>query len=323
MTFSNDIVIKTALETLKIEWETIQGLEASIDASFVEVVRLMYECKGRIIVTGVGKSAIVGKKIVATLNSTGTPSIFLHAADAIHGDLGMVQSNDLVLCISKSGDTAEVKVLVPIVKHLGSTLVAMVSNSQSFLAYQAHYILYTPVPKEADPNNLAPTASTIAQMAMGDTIAMALLALRGFSANDFALFHPGGSLGKQLYLRVSDLFVLHERPAVSLEATIRETIIEITSKRLGCTVVTDELGRVCGIITDGDLRRMLERESDITPLRAKDIMTHYPRHISKDALAVVALEKMRTHSITQLVVMEEEKYIGIVHLHDLLKEGIV
>jgi arabinose-5-phosphate isomerase len=247
----------------------------------------------------------------------------MHAADAIHGDLGMIQPKDVVLCISKSGDTAEIKVLVPMLKHLGGTLIGMVSNTQSYLATQANYILHTPVSKEADPNNLAPTASTIAQMAIGDAMAMALLSLRGFTPDDFALFHPGGSLGKQLYLRVNDLYVKHGRPSVPINATIRETIIEMTSYRLGCTLVVDDEMHIKGIITDGDLRRMLQQETNVQHLRAHNIMTSAPKTISKDALAVQALEEMKQHSITQLVVVDQDRYVGIIHLHDLIKEGIV
>ncbi len=323
MSFASSIIIKTALQTIEIEAQTIAKLKNSINLSFEVAVQKMYECKGRIVVTGIGKSALVGKKIVATLNSTGTPALFMHAADAIHGDLGMIRQEDIILCISKSGETSEIKVLVPMLRILGGSLIAMVSNLDSYLAKQADYIFHTPVAKEADPNNLAPTASTTAQMVMGDAIAMALLALNGFTPNDFAQFHPGGLLGKRLYMRVCDIVTHHEKPAVQLTDPIRATIVEITSKRLGCTAVLDEQQQVQGIITDGDLRRMLEQNQDTTTVCAKDIMSSNPKTISSDALCVSALEKMKHHSITQLIVLEQNTYVGIIHLHDLIREGII
>ena len=319
----NNIIIQTALKTIQIEADAIQALQASINTGFCQCVESIFKSDGRLIVTGIGKSALIAKKMVATFNSTGTPSVFMHAADAIHGDLGMIQPNDLVMCISKSGETPEIKILVPLVKHLGSQMIGMVSNKNSFLAKQADFILHTPIDKEADPNNLAPTASTAAQMALGDALASSLLALRGFTPNDFAQYHPGGALGKQLYLRVCDIYTLNEKPFVLENENIRNTIIEMTSKRLGVTVVVDSNHRIKGIITDGDLRRMLQSQEKVEHLSAKDIMTKNPLTIGKDILAMKALNIMREKSITQLVVEDDEKYEGVVHLHDLLREGLV
>ncbi|MEL7119635.1 MAG: KpsF/GutQ family sugar-phosphate isomerase, partial [Bacteroidota bacterium] len=267
---------------------------------------------------------LIAQKIVATLNSTGTPALFMHAADAIHGDLGMIQSDDIVMCISKSGETAEIKVLIPLLKNMGSQIIGMVSNKQSFLGKNADFILHTPVTVEADPNNLAPTASTTCQAALGDALATALLAMRGFSPNDFALFHPGGMLGKQLYLRVHDLYINNQAPQVAITDNIQDVILEITSKCLGATAVLDEAGRLCGIITDGDLRRMINNTKDFNALSAKDIMGKTPKRIHADELAIKALEMMRNHSITQLIVVDtENKYLGMIHLHDLIREGLV
>jgi len=316
-------IIKTALKTLKIEAETIKSLKQGINDDFANAVEFIYKSEGRLIITGIGKSALVAQKIVATLNSTGTPSIFMHAADAIHGDLGMMLPNDVVICISKSGATPEIQVLLPFLKKLGNTTIAMVSNIESYLAQHSDFVIHTPISKEADPNNLAPTASTTAQMAMGDAIAMSLLALRGFTPNDFAQFHPGGSLGKQLYLSVDDIFIKNEKPAVGPEATIREVILEITSKRLGATAVVGKKGNLLGMITDGDLRRMLEQETDLNNVLAKDIMTSTPRSIAVNELAISALTIMRRHSISQLIVKKEQQYLGMIHLHDLIREGLV
>lgn len=318
-------IINTAIRTIDIEISALKDLRSGIQAAFAEVVELIHASKGRVVVTGIGKSAIIAQKIVATLNSTGTPALFMHAADAVHGDLGMVQTGDLLLCLSKSGSTAEIKVLLPLVKHRGILVVGMVSQRNSWLAQHADYVLYTPVTEEADPNDLAPTASTTAQMALGDALAVALLALRGFQSTDFAAFHPGGLLGKQLYLRVSDLSAGNERPAVNEEASVQQAILEITSKRLGCTVVLNDSGQATGIITDGDLRRTLEQKGDrgLFQLKAKDIMNPQPKTIALNAMAVEALEKMRSHSITQLLVVDEGRYAGIVHLHDLIREGLV
>ena len=320
-----DFIIKTAKKTIEIEIQTLKSLLHSVDGSFEAAVKAMATTRGRVVVTGIGKSAIIAQKIVATLNSTGTPSIFMHAADAVHGDLGMIQSEDIVLCISKSGETSEIKVLVPLLKHLGSTLIGMVSNLHSYLGQQSDWVLHTPISKEADPNNLAPTASTTAQVVMGDALAMTLLALKGFSSKDFAQFHPGGTLGKQLYLRVRDIYPNNERPIVYLQTNLQQTILEMTSKRLGVTVVLDNNEKVQGIITDGDLRRMLEKGNleNWMHLKAADIMSNNPKLIEKDALAVKALDVMRKHSITQLIVVHQEQYLGIVHLHDLIREGLI
>ena len=316
-------IIQSALATLDIEIETLINLRECINADFVQTVETIVQSKGRVIITGIGKSAIVAQKIVATLNSTGTPSVFMHAADAIHGDIGIVQRDDTVICISKSGDTPEIKVLVPLLKNFGSTLISMVANKESYLAKQSNFILHTPIAQEADPNNLAPTASTTAQMAMGDALAVALLAVRGFTSQDFAQFHPGGALGKQLYLRVRDIYPNHGAPSVSRNTNLKNTILEMTSQRLGAAVVLDEAHYIVGIITDGDLRRMLVKDLDIKLVRAEDVMTPNPLTIDANALAVEAMVLMRQKSITQLVVVDNEQYVGMVHLHDLLKEGIV
>lgn len=320
-------LLTTARRTIQIEAETLLALADSLDDSpdFVRCVEAVAASTGRLVLTGIGKSAIVAQKIVATLNSTGTPALFLHAADAIHGDLGMISPQDLVLCISKSGETPEIRLLVPLLKNFGNPLIAMTANRQSTLARQADFLLWTPVEQEADPNNLAPTASTTAQMALGDALAVALLARKGFSPEDFGKFHPGGALGKQLYLRVRDLCALHERPSVGPDASLQEIILEISSKRLGATAVLDSEEHLLGIITDGDLRRMLQRGnfSDFASLRARDILSASPKSISPDALAVDALAMLRQYSITQLLVLEGDNYVGVVHLHDLVREGLV
>lgn len=320
---SDKFIQKIALQTLQIECETLNNLQAVINSNFAEVVQSIFHCSGRLIVTGVGKSAIVAQKIVATLNSTGTPSVYMHAADAVHGDLGMIHPDDFVLCLSKSGETAEVKVLLPFLKATGNKVIGMTARLNSYLGQHADFVLHTPVPQEADPNNLAPTASTIAQAALGDALATALLALRGFTAKDFAKFHPGGTLGKQLYLRVDNLYTQNEKPQVLPTATLQEVIVEMTSKRLGCTAVTNSKNQLIGIITDGDLRRMLESGKSLSDLSAEDIMTSGPQKIVGPALAVKALEIMRERSITQLPVTEGDTYLGMVHLHDLIKEGLV
>ena len=311
-----------ALQTIAIEIQAIEALKEAINSEFCATVEAIFQSKGRVIVSGIGKSALVAKKIVATFNSTGTPAIFMHASDAIHGDLGMIQKADIVLCLSKSGATTEIKVLVPLIKNLGNLLIGMTANEDSYLSKHADYHLHTPIVREADPNNLAPTASSTAQMVLGDALATALLALRGFSPNDFAQFHPGGALGKQLYLRVRDLYLQNERPEVNPSTSIQDTIIEMTSKRLGATAVIEE-GQLVGIITDGDLRRMLEKKVAIDQLCAREVMNPQPKIIQKEDLAVKALEKMRAHSITQLIVMDQQQYLGFVHLHDLLKEGLI
>ncbi len=307
------------------EADTVRNLLGFIDDDFEKVVKLIYESKGRVIITGIGKSAIIAQKIVATLNSTGTPSVFMHAADAIHGDMGMVREEDVVIFISKSGNTPEIKVLVPLIRNIGNNrIVAMVSNTDSFLAQNAEYVIKAHVEKEACPNNLAPTNSTTAQLVMGDALAMCLIACRSFSSRDFAKFHPGGSLGKRLYTRVSDVFDKENRPRVALEDGIRSVIVEMSGGCLGAVAVVDEAGRLLGIITDGDLRRMLEKYKDVDGLKAKDIMSRQPKIISEEELAYNAFMLMEKNSITQLVVTDEEHiYKGMVHLHDILREGVV
>ena len=319
----NISIREIAKQTLSIEAGSIMELREFIDDSFVEVVSLLDKMKGRLVVSGIGKSAIIGQKIVATLNSTGTPSIFMHAADAIHGDLGMVQQDDVVMIISKSGESPEIKVLITLIKNLGNKLIAMVGNLDATLALGADMVLNTTVSQEACPNNLAPTSSTTAQLAMGDALAVCLMEVKGFSSSDFAKFHPGGSLGKKLYLRVSDLSKLNERPAVNQNSSIKDVIVEITRKRLGLTAVLDEEGMLTGVITDGDLRRMLEKGNDIIYTTAKDIMGIHPKTIEGDALAVDALDRMRKNNITQLIVTEDKHYAGVIHLHDLIREGII
>ena len=318
-----EIIRNTAIRTLRIEADALDLLSEQIQEDFISAVKLISSNPGRLVISGIGKTAIVAQKIVSTLNSTGTASIFLHAADAVHGDLGMIQKNDIVLCISKSGETEEMKLLVSLVKNFGNTVIAMVSKADSFLSKKADLIIHVPVPEEADPNNLAPTTSTTLQIAMGDAMATSLLALRGFSSNDFAQLHPGGSLGKQLYARVSDICAHNPRPFVLESASIRETIIEISSKRLGACVVLDSQEKLIGIITDGDLRRMLESEREVGQLVAKDIMSPNPKTIEKDELAAQAYAKMKTNSISQLVVLHEGRYFSIVHVQDLLREGIL
>ena len=317
--------IRVARRAIGIELAALEGLRECIGTDFCQVVSLLAGAAGRVVVTGVGKSALIAQKITATFNSTGTPSIYLHAADAVHGDMGMIQPGDVLMYLSKSGDNEEAKVLVPLVRARGNRVVGMVANRTSWLARHSDLVLYTPVREEADPHNLAPTASALVQMAMGDALAVCLLERRGFTERDFAYFHPGGVLGKQLYMRVRDLCHRQAPPVVRSEAGVQEVILEMTTKRLGCAVVTDP-GReeVCGIITDGDLRRMLERyQADgWGSLRAADIMTSGPQRIEAAEMAVQALSRMREHSITQLVVTEAGRFLGIIHLHDLLREGI-
>jgi arabinose-5-phosphate isomerase len=312
-----------ALRTVQLEAQAIAQLSDKVNDDFVKIVQLIADTNGRLIVSGIGKSAIIGQKIVATLNSTGTPSIFLHAADAIHGDLGMVQKDDVVLIISKSGESPEIKALVPLIKGFGNPIIAMVGKLTSSLAKSANWIIDTTVSKEACPNNLAPTSSTTAQLVMGDALAVALMELKGFKTEDFARYHPGGMLGKQLYLKVSDLFVQNEKPFVHADAGLREVIVEISKKRLGVTAVLGEQNRLLGIITDGDLRRMLEKSTDLSNITAKDIMSTHPKTIQADILAVQALEVLRKHDITQLLVLDGQQYAGVLHIHDLVKEGLI
>ena len=311
-----------AKATINNEADAISGLINAIDDDFVRCVKMIYNSKGRVIVTGIGKSAIIGQKIVATFNSTGTPSVFMHAADAIHGDLGTIQKEDITICLSKSGETPEIKVLIPLIKNQGSRLIAIVGNRESYLARQADYILDATVSKEACPNNLAPTSSTTAQLVMGDALAVCLLECRGFSTSDFAKLHPGGTLGKKLYLKVSDLYPANPKPSVQLDDNIKKVILEISSKRLGATAVMAG-EKLTGIITDGDLRRMLEKDINIRLAKASGIMTTNPKTIKPDTLAINALNLMRKSNITQLIVVDKGKYLGILHLHDILKEGIL
>jgi len=317
-----EIIKKAAITTIEGEARAIAGLRERLGADFVKVVEELMECKGRLIVTGIGKSAIIASKIVATLNSTGTPAVFMHAADAIHGDLGLIREDDMVMCISKSGSTPEIKVLVPLIASRGNKIIALVGNTTSYLALKANYVLDATVEKEACPNNLAPTSSTTAQMVMGDALAVALINARGFSRSDFARLHPGGTLGKKMYLRVADLYVNNEKPLVDESDSIPRVIMEISSRRLGATVVKNN-GNISGIITDGDLRRMLQHHNNMENLTAKDIMSKNPKRIDEDTLAVDALELMRKSNITQLIITRNEKYVGIVHLHDILEAGIL
>jgi len=312
-----------ALRTITLEAQAIGELASFIDADFEKITHLLADLKGRLVISGIGKSAIIGAKIVATLNSTGTPAIFMHAADAIHGDLGMVQKDDVVMVISKSGESPEIRLLVPLIKNMGNPLVAMVGNIASLLAREANYVLNTTVSQEACPNNLAPTSSTTAQMVMGDALAVTLMELKGFTSNDFAKFHPGGALGKKLYLRVFDLSNQNEKPVVTEDNTLREVIVEITEKRLGITAVLNDKGLLTGVITDGDLRRMLEKRDNLGGVKARDIMSAGPKTVEGDALAVDALDRMRKNNITQLLVTKDGNYAGVIHLHDLIREGLI
>lgn len=314
---------KTAVRVLLNEAEAITNIAAYVDDEFEACVKHLLSSSGRVVITGIGKSAIIANKIVSTLNSTGTASIFMHAADAIHGDLGMIQSEDVVICISKSGNTPEIKVLVPLLKKMGSKLVALVSNTQSYLAEHADFVLNATIGEEACPHNLAPTTSTTAHLALGDALAVCLLEAKGFTSDDFAKYHPGGSLGKQLYLKVGDILGNGEVPKVLETEGLSKVIIEISGKRLGATAVVDNHDKIKGIITDGDLRRTLEKTLDLQKFTAKDVMTENPKSISSDEYAIRALNLMKKHNITQLVVMNGELIAGFVHIHDLMKEGIV
>ncbi|WP_432713306.1 KpsF/GutQ family sugar-phosphate isomerase [Pedobacter sp.] len=319
---SKKSIIEAGINTLALESEAILGLIKSINEDFVTAVTLILQSRGRVVVTGIGKSAIIAQKIVATFNSTGTPAVFMHAADAVHGDLGMIQIDDIIICISKSGNTPEIKVLAPLLKQSGNTLIGMVGQLDSTLAQHADLILNTTVEKEACPHNLAPTTSTTAQLAMGDALAVALLHTRDFKKDDFAKFHPGGSLGKKLYLKVCDLAVKNEKPQIAPGAPIKDVIIEISQNRLGVVVVVEK-DAVLGIITDGDIRRMLEKHSNLADIMAKDIMNSNPKKIDESSLAINALEIIKQNNITQLLVTKGDQYFGIIHLHDLLQEGII
>jgi arabinose-5-phosphate isomerase len=321
--FSKDKVLRQAAESIQLQSASIAALEAFVNDEFVAAINVIYQCKGRLVISGIGKSAIIAQKIVATMNSTGTAALYMHAADAIHGDLGMIQQEDVVMIISKSGESPEIKLLVPLVKNFGNTVIALSGNDNSFLATQADIFINCTVAKEACPNNLAPTTSTTAQMVMGDAIAVCLLSLKGFTEKDFARYHPGGNLGKRMYLRVQDLIKLNEKPQVNLDSTIRQIIVEISGKRLGATAVLAQDNSIVGIITDGDIRRMLQLHNDVDPLCAKDIYSANPKSIEQKELAVQALELMRSADITQLLVTEKGNYVGMLHLHDLIREGII
>lgn len=319
---SSSEIKKIAKETIALELAAIAKLESSINDDFVSVINLIINTKGRLIVAGIGKSANIASKMVATFNSTGQPAVFLHAADAIHGDLGNIQDGDVVICISKSGNTPEVKVLVPFIKSMGNKIIALTGNPKSFLAKESDFTLDVSVDKEACPNNLAPTSSTTAQLVMGDAIAVSLLACKDFSDKDFARFHPGGTLGKRLYLKLADILSDNSNPKVDVNATINEVIIEISQKRLGATAVLKN-EKLEGIITDGDLRRMLEKGTTFSNLSAKDIMSSNPKTIAVNGLAYDALQIMENNNISQIIVMDKDVYVGIVHIHELLKEGIL
>ena len=315
-------ILSYAKNTILDQSFAISKIANLLDQSFSDAVELIYNSNGRVIITGIGKSAIIANKIVATLNSTGTPSVFMHAADAIHGDLGLVLKNDVVICISKSGNTPEIKVLIPLLKKAKNPLIAITGNIKSVLAEQADFVFNSFVKKEVCPNNLAPTTSTTAQLVMGDALAVCLLKIRGFSSRDFAKYHPGGALGKKLYLSVKDLLIHNDQPVVSLKSEIKKVIIEITEKRLGVTAVTEN-NRIVGIITDGDLRRMLSKSEDFTKLYAEDIMSKAPKTININAMAIDAMELMELNEISQLLVEDNGQYAGVIHLHDLIKEGII
>lgn len=314
---------KIALRTIELEARSVEGLQTSITDEFVKAVEALAATKGRVVISGIGKSAVIAQKIVATFNSTGTPSIFMHAADAIHGDLGMIQQDDVVMILSKSGESPEIKALVQLIKNFGNTIIAIVGNTQSFLASQSSLVLDTTVEQEACPNNLAPTSSTTAQLVMGDALAICLMELKGFKSSDFAKFHPGGALGKKLYLRVQDLAVQNEKPVVKTNQSLREVIVTMTASRLGVTAVVDEMNKLVGIITDGDLRRLLEKNSAIDGKTAVEIMTKNPITIAPDELAVSALDLLRKNKITQVAIAQNQQYLGIIHIHDLLREGLL
>lgn len=316
-------ILETAKSTILTEATAIRNLVNLLDSDFENAVKAILNSNGRVILTGIGKSANIAKKIVATLNSTGTPAIFMHAADAIHGDLGNIQKDDFVICISKSGNTPEIKVLVPLIKNYGNKIAAITGSKDSFLGLNADFVLNSYVEKEACPNNLAPTSSTTAQLVIGDALAICLLDLNDFSSKDFAKYHPGGALGKKLYLRVNELAETNEVPLVQIDTPVKNVIIEISKKRLGVTAVIEKDNKIIGIITDGDIRRMLEKNDDIHQLIAKDIMGENPIIIDGETMAINALDIMKKNDITQILVTKDDKYIGVVHFHDLIKEGII
>ena len=320
---TNQQIIKNiALDTIHLESKSVSDLSSIIDSNFCNIIDLLKECQGKIVLTGIGKSAIIGMKISATLNSTGTPSMFLHAAEAVHGDLGMVQPEDIIICISKSGNSPEIKVLAPLLKRFGNTLIGMTADKNSYLGKESHYILHAYVESEACPNNLAPTNSTTAQLVLGDALAVCLMEMRNFKSEDFAIYHPGGALGKKLLLRVKDMLDTTHKPMVPPDASIKRVIMEISEKRLGVTAVIEN-NQVIGIVTDGDIRRMLNNRDTFADLTAQDIMTKNPKNINSTILVSEALDILENNSITQLVVVDNNEYKGILHLHDILKEGIV
>ncbi|MBU6261750.1 MAG: KpsF/GutQ family sugar-phosphate isomerase [Bacteroidetes bacterium] len=316
-------IVATALQTIQLEAKSIADLAGFLDPSFPDAIELLNNCKGRLVFSGIGKSALIAQKIVATLNSTGTPSLFMHAADAIHGDLGVVQKDDIVLILSKSGESPEIKALVPYIKNFGNKLIAVVGNTSSYLANEADFILNTTVSSEACPNNLAPTSSTTAQLVMGDVIAVCLMQLKGFTSADFGKYHPGGNLGKRLFLKVADVTSQDCKPAVSPSTKLKDVIVEITKNRMGTAVVLNNEHQIVGIITDGDLRRMLEKTVQIETVTAADIMSSTPQVIDHQTLAVEAIDKMKQNEISQLVVTKEGNYYGILHIHELIKEGLI
>lgn len=316
-------IIDFAKRTIAEECRAVALMEGFVDESFAQIVNTIYNSQARMIVTGIGKSAIIATKIVATMNSTGTPAIFLHAADAIHGDLGIIQPNDIVMCISKSGSSPEIQVLIPFIKKMGNKVIGMVGNLNSFLAKESDFVINTTVEHEACPNNLAPTSSTTAQLVMGDALAMSLLKLRGFSTADFARFHPGGALGKKLYTRVSDIMYHEQRPKVVVTDSLDKVIVEISTKRLGATAVVDAQNNIVGIITDGDIRRMLMNKCELQTVTALEIMSANPKTIESEKMAVNAHQVMEDNKITQLLVTQEGQYVGIIHIHELLKHGVV
>ena len=318
-----NLIISSALKTLKLQADSILELIPFAGESIVAAVEMIASCKGRVVISGIGKSAIIAQKIVATMNSTGTPALFMHAADAIHGDLGMIQQDDIVIVISKSGDSPEIKVLSPLVKNFGNKLIGIVGNMHSYLAAHADVVINTTVSQEACPNNLAPTTSTTAQMVMGDVLAICLIEVKNFTTVDFARFHPGGTLGKRMYLKCGDLIILHEKPFVEEQDSIKKVIVEISKKRLGATAILNKNGEPVGIVTDGDVRRMFEKYEDFNALKAIDIMSSNAKKIDANELAVEALQVMKLNNISQLLVMENNKYVGMLHLHDLIKEGII
>ena len=318
-----NFIISSALKTLKLQADSILELIPFAGESIVAAVEMIAACKGRVVISGIGKSAIIAQKIVATMNSTGTPALFMHAADAIHGDLGMIQQDDIVIVISKSGDSPDIKVLSPLVKNFGNKLIGIVGNMHSYLAAHADVVINTTVSQEACPNNLAPTTSTTAQMVMGDVLAICLIEVKNFTTVDFARFHPGGTLGKRMYLKCGDLIILHEKPFVEEQDSIKKVIVEISKKRLGATAILNKNGEPVGIVTDGDVRRMFEKYEDFNALKAIDIMSSNAKKIDANELAVEALQVMKLNNISQLLVMENNKYVGMLHLHDLIKEGII